>query len=281
VRANSGEVTSTRPGGQLNSAGRSTQLGWEVNSTRLGGRLNPPGRSTPTRETPTPPVHSATHDDRSTRRIDHATRVRQHHPTPHTAHAMRTDIVAIAVYRIDPGGNIDRVLLEERMTPALCCGGACGTIGFPGGKVETTDLGSLTRAMERELREELVFTDQGAPHLPQITGPVGRLDLGPFRISLFTTRIPPTATVRCTEEYAGRVRALHWRRPIAILTDTEPRMMPSTELLLGMVPFPPAGRRHRARAAGTKGTELPPSGRAPSTPVTKKRKRAPQVKRTQ
>ena len=194
---------------------------------------------------------------------------------------MRTDIVAIAVYRIDPGGNIDRVLLEERMTPALCCGGACGTIGFPGGKVETADLGSLTRAMERELREELVFTDQGAPHLPQITGPVGRLDLGPFRISLFTTRIPPTATVRCTEEYAGRVRALHWRRPIAILTDTEPRMMPSTELLLGMVPFPPAGRRHRARAAGTKGTELPSSGRAPSTPVTKKRKRAPQVKRTQ
>ena len=29
------------------------------------------------------------------------------------------------------------------------------------------------------------------------------------------------------------------------------------------------------------GTELPSSGRAPSTPVTKKRKRAPQVKRTQ
>ena len=57
---------------------------------------------------------------------------------------------------------------------------------------------------------------------------------------MFTARIPPTATVRCTEEYAGRVRALHWRRPIAILTDTEPRMMPSTELLLGMVPFPPA-----------------------------------------
>lgn len=191
----------------------------------------------------------------------------------HTA-ARTTEIAAIAVYQVDRHSKCDRILLEERVTPALCCGGACGTIGFPGGKVDEEDQGSLRRTMQRELREELVFTDKGAPHQVQPVGPVGRVELGPFRISLFTARIPPTATVACTPEYHPRVKALHWRRPTAIRNSTDPRMMPSTELLLDMVPFPPPSHTGTGKAQ-TVGVDLPSSGRVPRQPnAPRKRKRA-------
>ena len=191
----------------------------------------------------------------------------------HTA-ACTTEIVAIAVYQVDRHSKCDRILLEERMIPALCCGGACGTIGFPGGKVDEEDQGSLRRTMQRELREELVFTDKGAPHQVQPVGPVGRVELGPFRISLFTARIPPTATVACTPGYHPRVKALHWRRPTAIRNSTDPRMMPSTELLLDMVPFPPPSHTGTGKAQ-TVGVDLPSSGRVPRQPnAPRKRKRA-------
>lgn len=191
----------------------------------------------------------------------------------HTA-ARTTEIAAIAVYQVDRHSKCDRILLEERTTPALCCGGACGTIGFPGGKVDEEDQGSLRRTMQRELREELVFTDKGAPHQVQLAGPVGHVELGPFRISLFTARIPPTATVACTPEYHPRVKALHWRRPTAIRNSTDPRMMPSTELLLDMVPFPPPSHTGTGKAQ-TVGVDLPSSGRVPRQPnAPRKRKRA-------
>ena len=222
-------------------------------------------------------VNQVTSDTQRGQRLVRVRRNRAGHlagRSMHTADSRITDIVAIAVYKANRHTHCDQVLLEERVTPALRCGSACGTIGFPGGKVEEADRGSLRIAMQRELREELMFSDRGVAHEVLLTGPVGRVELGPFRISLFTTRIPSTAKVECTTEYRQRVQALHWRRPSAIRGDTESRLMPSTRLLLDLVPSPPPDP-HDTKKAGTVCVDLPSSGRAPRQPAApRKRKRA-------
>jgi 8-oxo-dGTP pyrophosphatase MutT (NUDIX family) len=179
-----------------------------------------------------------------------------------TTPATPTEIVAAIIYRTDPKKKLDFVLLEERLVPAQPCGGACGTVGFPGGKIEHDDL-SPRLAMRRELSEELAFaTHDRVPYDVVLSDPIGTLHLGQFRITVFSARIPPTVTVACTPAYQSRVRALHWRRPEAVRKDFDCRMMASTKPLLALVPFPPGGRHAPSARKVVAATQLPASGSA-------------------
>jgi hypothetical protein len=180
------------------------------------------------------------------------------------ASAPLVEVVAVVIYRAQPKTHVDLVLLEERLVPVPPCGGVCGTIGFPGGKVERDEL--PRQALQRELSEELVFVTRGrAPYDVVLSESIGAVQIGMFRITLFVARIPPTVSVTCAAGYRPRVRALHWRRPEAVRRDTDHRVMASTRPLLALVPFPPGGRRAPLAGELATATALPVSGAATVT----------------
>ena len=166
----------------------------------------------------------------------------------------RREVVAAVIYQEDPNGN-DRVALEERMTPVSP--DAEETIGFPGGKIEATDASAL-HAIRRELHEELSFTSPAGEAVDVRVEQVGTLLLSQYNFTLFVARLTPDTRVSFTRDYQPKVTALHWRRPVAVNTDSCVKMMASTRPLLALVPFPPVCRqalRRRSRAP-----ELPSSG---------------------